>query len=238
MKNSCRGWPRVSRLCHRPETNQGLNTCSVLYSWCSCLQNFFLFQSHWLSGAVMSPYFPHRAMEQVKCMTIISPRHEVLKCWILRHFSHCLLSYGTFLPKRAIKTFQFIPVMLSTGKLILDCMGFLPGLRMISRDITAIKTFMPYYVMTPFQGWCSKPLILYSLLSHFFSLPQKVVFSSRRMLLVVPFWKVLEQKQGLLQNRRIHFGHCQHTRETGECTGKSPCYSSLSRWRWWGDLVE
>lgn len=46
----------------------------------SYLQAFFLFQSHRLLGAVMSPYFPHRAMEQVKCMTIISPQHEVLMC--------------------------------------------------------------------------------------------------------------------------------------------------------------
>ncbi|XP_042104874.1 C-type lectin domain family 5 member A isoform X4 [Ovis aries] len=48
------------------------------------------------------------------------------------------------------------------------------------------------------------------------SLPQGVGFSSRKMFFLVQIGIVLEQEHELLQRKRIHVGHCQHARETGD----------------------
>lgn len=53
--------------------------------------------------------------------------------------------------------------------------------------MTAIKKLKPHYGLTQFHGSHFKLLILYSLLLDLFSLLQDVVFSSKKMLLVVPF---------------------------------------------------
>ena len=141
----------------------------------------------WISGLL---YMPQPGIEPVTIWRRGQPSNQPTTCLdscteFLKTFSTAPFLMKLFCSKGRIKTFSFIPFILQTGKLRLDWIKFLPGLRLICMNIIIINKPVSHYVLPWFQGSHPQALISYSLPLNFLSLPQEVGFSSRKMFFLV-----------------------------------------------------